>query len=154
MSVFASSSSVRRLLLKAVAAPLAALALASHAAAAYPDKPITLIVPFNAGTTPDIVSRLLADAIGRDIGQTMVVMNRVGASGIIGTQALINAPADGYTIAYANVATLAIWVSAVKRLWASTRVSSRRVNTASPTRATSGSSKMVVTKPRARNASA
>lgn len=116
MSVFASSSSVRRLLLKAVAAPLAALALAGHASAAYPDKPITLIVPFNAGTTPDIVSRLLADAIGRDIGQTMVVMNRVGASGIIGTQALINAPADGYTIAYANVATLAINQSLYKKL--------------------------------------
>ncbi|MGJ7503704.1 Bug family tripartite tricarboxylate transporter substrate binding protein [Variovorax sp. ZT5P49] len=96
----------RRWLFNVLAAPLATLALCGHAQAAYPDKPITLIVPFNAGTTPDIVSRLLADAVGRDLGQSVVVMNRVGASGIIGTQATIAAPADGYTIAYANVATL------------------------------------------------
>ncbi len=97
-------------------APAAALLFASHAFAAYPDRPITLIVPFNAGTTPDIVSRLLADAVSRDIGQSVVVMNRVGASGIIGTQAMINSPADGYTIAYANVATLAINQSLYKKL--------------------------------------
>src|SRR5690606_36970727 len=103
-----SLSPSRRLLLKGLAAPLAALALCSHAQAAFPDKAITLIVPFNAGTTPDIVSRLLADAVSRDIGQPVVVMNRVGASGIIGTQAVINAPADGYPIGFANVATLAI----------------------------------------------
>lgn len=109
MSLFpVSVSASRRLLLKGLAAPLAALALCSQAQAAFPDKPITLIVPFNAGTTPDIVSRLLAEAISRDIGQPVVVMNRVGASGIIGTQAVANAPADGYTIGFANVATLAI----------------------------------------------
>jgi tripartite-type tricarboxylate transporter receptor subunit TctC len=103
--------------LQALAAPAAALALgAVQAQGAFPDKPITLIVPFNAGTTPDIISRLLADAVSRDIGQSVVVMNRVGASGIIGTQALIAAPADGYTIAYANVATLAINQSLYKKL--------------------------------------
>lgn len=117
MSLFnASSPSSRRWLLKALAAPLAVLALCGHAQAAYPDKPITLIVPFNAGTTPDIVSRLLADAVGRELGQSVVVMNRVGASGIIGTQATIAAPADGYTIAYANVATLAINQSLYQKL--------------------------------------
>ena len=92
------------------------LLLSPHVFAAYPDRPITLIVPFNAGTTPDIVSRLLADAVGRDIGQQIVVMNRVGASGIIGTQAIVNAPADGYTIGFANVATLAINQSLYKKL--------------------------------------
>lgn len=94
----------------------AALLLSAQAFAAWPERPITLIVPFNAGTTPDIVSRLLADAVGRDIGQQIVVMNRVGASGIIGTQAIINAPADGYTIGFANVATLAINQSLYKKL--------------------------------------
>ncbi|MGC4244768.1 MAG: tripartite tricarboxylate transporter substrate-binding protein, partial [Herbaspirillum sp.] len=84
--------------------------------AAYPEKPITLIVPFNTGTTPDIVSRLLADAVGRDIGQPVVVLNRVGASGIIGTQAIAGAPADGYTIGFANTATLAINQSLYKKL--------------------------------------
>lgn len=117
MLFFASSlSSSRRLLLKGLAAPLAALALSSHAHAAFPDKPITLIVPFNAGTTPDIVSRLLAESVGRDIGQPVVVMNRVGASGIIGTQAVASAPADGYTIGFANVATLAINQSLYQKL--------------------------------------
>lgn len=96
--------------------PLAALALCSQAQAAFPDKPITLIVPFNAGTTPDIVSRLLADAVSRDIGQPVVVMNRVGASGIIGTQTVASAPADGYTIGFANVATLAINQSLYRKL--------------------------------------
>jgi tripartite-type tricarboxylate transporter receptor subunit TctC len=95
---------------------LTALTLCGHAQAAYPDKPITLIVPFNPGTTPDIVSRLLADAVGRDLGQSVVVINRVGASGIIGTQATIAAAADGYTIAYANVAILAINQSLYKKL--------------------------------------
>ncbi|XAH22481.1 tripartite tricarboxylate transporter substrate binding protein [Xylophilus sp. GW821-FHT01B05] len=99
-----------------LAVPAVALLFTAQAFAAYPDRPITLIVPFNAGTTPDIVSRMLAEAVGRDIGQSVVVTNRVGASGIIGTQALINAPADGYTIAYANVATLAINQSLYKKL--------------------------------------
>lgn len=111
-----SLSSSRRLLLKGLAAPLAALALSSHAHAAFPDKPITLIVPFNAGTTPDIVSRLLAESVGRDIGQPVVVMNRVGASGIMGTQAVASASADGYTIGFANVATLAINQSLYQKL--------------------------------------
>ncbi len=54
--------------------------------------------------------------MGRELGQSVVVMNRVGASGIIGTQATIAAPADGYTIAYANVATLAINQSLYQKL--------------------------------------
>lgn len=99
-----------------VALAAASLLVSTHVLAAWPDRPITLIVPFNAGTTPDIVSRLLADAVGRDIGQQIVVMNRVGASGIIGTQAIVNAPADGYTIGFANVATLAINQSLYKKL--------------------------------------
>jgi len=103
-------------LARSVALPAAALLLATGASAAYPDRPITIIVPFNAGTTPDILSRMVADQMGRDIGQSVVVLNRVGASGIIGTQALINSPADGYTIAYANVATLAINQGLYKKL--------------------------------------
>lgn len=103
-------------LLRGVALPAAALLLATSASAAFPDKPITIVVPFNAGTTPDLLSRVLADQMGRDLNQSVIVMNRVGASGIIGTQALIAAPADGYTIAYANVATLAINQALYKKL--------------------------------------
>lgn len=118
MSLFISSSARlhRRRWLRLLAAPLAALALCGQALAVYPEKPITLIVPFNTGTTPDIVSRLLADAVGRDLGQSVVVLNRVGASGIIGTQAIIAAPADGYSIGFANTATLAINQSLYKKL--------------------------------------
>ena len=103
-------------LARGVVLPAAALLLATGASAAYPDKPITIIVPFNAGTTPDILSRMLADQMGRDMGQSVIVMNRVGASGIIGTQALINSAPDGYTVAYANVATLAINQGLYKKL--------------------------------------
>lgn len=103
-------------LLRRISPIVAAMLLTANAFAAYPERPITLIVPFNAGTTPDIVSRLLADVVGHDIGQQIVVINRVGASGIIGTQAVINAPADGYTIGFANVATLAINQSLYKKL--------------------------------------
>jgi len=103
-------------LVRGLGLPAAALLLATSATAAFPDKPITIIVPFNAGTTPDLLSRVLADQMGRDLNQSVIVMNRVGASGIIGTQALITAPADGYTIAYANVATLAINQALYKKL--------------------------------------
>lgn len=103
-------------LLRRMSLTAAAMLLTANAFAAYPERPITLIVPFNAGTTPDIVSRLLADAVGHDIGQQIVVLNRVGASGIIGTQAVINAPADGYTIGFANAGTLAINQSLYKKL--------------------------------------
>ena len=94
--------------LRRLGAAVLSLGIALPALAAYPEKPITLIVPFNTGTTPDIVSRLLADAMGRELGQTVVVVNKVGASGLVGTQAVATAAPDGYTIAYANVATMAI----------------------------------------------
>ncbi|WP_420225642.1 Bug family tripartite tricarboxylate transporter substrate binding protein [Pigmentiphaga litoralis] len=84
------------------------LAAAASAFAVYPDHPVTIVVPFNTGTTPDIVSRVLAAEMARQTGGNYVVQNRTGASGIIGTQAVANATPDGYTIGFANVATLAI----------------------------------------------
>ncbi|MFM2348787.1 MAG: hypothetical protein RL654_3540 [Pseudomonadota bacterium] len=102
--------------LRRLGAAVLSLGIALPALAAYPEKPITLIVPFNTGTTPDIVSRLLADAMGRELGQTVVVINKVGASGLVGTQAVATAAPDGYTIAYANVATMAINQSLYKKL--------------------------------------
>lgn len=88
--------------------------LAAHAA--YPEHPVTIIVPFNTGTTPDIVSRLLAAEMAQQTGGNFVVQNRTGASGIIGTQAVANANPDGYTIGFANVATLAINQSLYSKL--------------------------------------
>jgi tripartite-type tricarboxylate transporter receptor subunit TctC len=92
----------------AVASAVLGLAVAATAQAAYPEHPVTIIVPFNTGTTPDIVSRVLAAEMTKQTGGNYVVQNRTGASGIIGTLAVANATPDGYTIGFANVATLAI----------------------------------------------
>ncbi|CAN7492608.1 tripartite tricarboxylate transporter substrate binding protein [Variovorax sp. LjRoot290] len=65
---------------------------------AWPSKPITLIVPFAAGVSPDVVARLLADRMGQALGQPIIVDNRAGASGIIGAELAAKAPADGYAL--------------------------------------------------------
>jgi len=77
-----------------------AMAWMTHAAAQspYPNRPITFILPFSAGGATDIVSRALADDMGKRLGQPIIVENRPGASGMIGTNAAAKAPADGYTV--------------------------------------------------------
>lgn len=77
------------------------------AVAAWPEKPVRLIVPTAPGGAPDIVARLFGEGLSRRLGQSVVVENRPGAGGNIGMQALTAAPADGYTIGYGNNATLA-----------------------------------------------
>ncbi|MFO1079129.1 MAG: tripartite tricarboxylate transporter substrate binding protein [Reyranellaceae bacterium] len=67
-------------------------------AQAYPSKPIRWIVPFAAAGNYDITSRLVGEAMGRLLGQTVVPDNRPGAGGLVGTEAAANAPADGYTV--------------------------------------------------------
>jgi tripartite-type tricarboxylate transporter receptor subunit TctC len=77
----------------------AALVIATPVAAqTYPSKPIRLVAPFPPGGSIDVVGRLLAAKLGESLGQQIVVDNRSGASGILGTEAVMNAPADGYTI--------------------------------------------------------
>jgi tripartite-type tricarboxylate transporter receptor subunit TctC len=78
-----------------------ALALAAPAAWAqgsWPNRPIRMIVPYTPGGATDAMARLAALKIGEGIGQTVVVENRPGANGVIGTSAVLQAPADGYTI--------------------------------------------------------
>jgi tripartite-type tricarboxylate transporter receptor subunit TctC len=87
--------------------PLTAL-LGAAANAEWPDAPIKLIVPYVAGSAPDVVLRPVAQAMGRELNATIVVENRGGASGMIGTQAAARALPDGNTIAFGNVVTLAI----------------------------------------------
>jgi tripartite-type tricarboxylate transporter receptor subunit TctC len=75
------------------------------AAAQYPDKPITVVVPFAAGGPTDVVTRLLGDHMSRTLGQTIIVENVGGAGGTIGMTRAALANPDGYTIAVGNTGT-------------------------------------------------
>jgi tripartite-type tricarboxylate transporter receptor subunit TctC len=85
----------------AFAATLAADTL--HAQPRYPDKPLRLVVGFASGGAADTVARVLADQLGKQLNQTVIVDNRTGASGNIATQAVLAAPADGYTLMFAGL---------------------------------------------------
>ena len=87
----------RTLLATLAAAPFATLASRS-AFAAYPDRPIRLIVPFAAGGNADLVGRLLAETMAPSLGQSLVVENRAGAGGSLGASAAASATPDGYTL--------------------------------------------------------
>ena len=69
---------------------------------AYPDRTISYIVPSSPGSSPDIVGRIMADALARILGQPVVVLNRSGAGGTIAAAAAAKAVPDGYTILQAN----------------------------------------------------
>jgi tripartite-type tricarboxylate transporter receptor subunit TctC len=107
-------ASRRRLLgglaLAAVAVPLGAFAQA------YPAKPITIVVPFAAGGTTDILARVIGQALTKDLGQSVIVDNRAGAGGNIGAQFAAKSPADGYTLFMGTVGTHAINQSLYKKL--------------------------------------
>src|SRR5437762_13626744 len=72
--------------------------LSDSALAQYPSKAIRLISPFPPGGSVDVVGRLLAAKLSESMGQQMVVDNRSGASGVIGTELVMNAAPDGYTL--------------------------------------------------------
>ena len=94
-------------------AGLAALSLVCHMgstawAQSYPNKPITLVVPYPAGGGADIVARLLAESMKPVLGQTVTVTNRPGGQGTIGTAEVLRSPADGYNIVLSAAATLTV----------------------------------------------
>ena len=95
--------------MKRFAAALVAVLLAVPVLAQdWPSKSVRVIVPFAAGATPDLVARLVADALHQELGQTFIVENRPGASGNIGTDAVAKAEPDGSTIGVSIGGPLAI----------------------------------------------
>src|SRR5512141_57494 len=75
--------------------------------AAYPEKPIRLIVPSAAGGAPDVLMRALAAQLSQQMGVAFVIDNKPGGSYVIGTMDLVKSAPDGYTLAYGNVVSLA-----------------------------------------------
>ncbi len=91
-----------------LAAGAAASSALSHTAKAqaYPVRAVRIIVPFAAGGTADILARLLGQQLSEQLGQPFVIENRVGAAGNVGTEAVVRAPADGYTLLLVTAANV------------------------------------------------
>ncbi|OGB03741.1 MAG: hypothetical protein A3E79_09575 [Burkholderiales bacterium RIFCSPHIGHO2_12_FULL_61_11] len=119
-STHSQSHSLARRTLLAAACTLGAAALILSPAAVvaqdYPSRPVKLIVPFGPGTTTDIVSRVIAEALAKPLGQAVIVENRAGAGGVIGSDLVAKSPADGYTLVMGTVGTHAINATLYKKL--------------------------------------
>jgi tripartite-type tricarboxylate transporter receptor subunit TctC len=91
---------------KLIVAVLAALAgLATAGAETFPSRPITIVCPFAAGGPTDALARVLADRMGKSLGQTIIVEDVTGAAGTIGVTRVVRAPPDGYTISIGHLGT-------------------------------------------------
>ncbi len=102
---------------KAALAATLAVGLACAASAQdFPTRPIRLIAPLAAGGVTDMAARLLAERAGKYLGQPMVVENRPGAGGLVGSGLVASAPADGYTILMGTIGTLAVSPSMYKKM--------------------------------------
>ncbi|MCZ8092654.1 MAG: tripartite tricarboxylate transporter substrate binding protein [Acidovorax sp.] len=110
----------RRQALSAVAAAALAgaglLGSSATLAQSYPTKPVTIVVPFAAGGTTDILARIIGQALTAELGQSVIVDNRAGAGGNIGGAMAAKAPADGYTLFMGTVGTHAINASLYKKM--------------------------------------
>src|SRR5512139_2841960 len=98
---------------------IAAVVLASCQVGAqenYPSKPVRWIVPYAPGGFADIRARKMGVDLAKALGQPVVIENRSGAGGTVGTDAVAKAPADGYTIGSGNLASMSVNVSLMKML--------------------------------------
>lgn len=102
--------------LRAAATGVGAMLLATAALANYPDKPIKLIVPYAPGGITDNLARALAEGIGRELKQPIIVDSRPGAGAMIGTGAAARSPADGYTLLMASNGSMTVTPLVTKKL--------------------------------------
>jgi tripartite-type tricarboxylate transporter receptor subunit TctC len=99
-------------MLKAMAVAASIFVAGSAFAQNYPTRPVKVIVPFAAGGSTDIIARITAQYLGKELGQPVIVENVGGAAGALGTMQVKNAAPDGYTLAIATVSTMIVYPAA------------------------------------------
>src|SRR5690606_27426216 len=110
---------MKKVLARKVAPLLAGMGLlfcSLSAQAAYPDKPIRLVVPFTPGGVTDVIARGVAQQMSKDLGQIIIVEHKPGVSGIIATVSLAKSASDGYTFLLAAVGQAVVNYHVYKRL--------------------------------------
>lgn len=107
---------IQRITRAFMAGMLGLLVTGNTVAQDYPNRPIRWIVPFSAGSGSDSAARLIADRLPAHLGQPVIIENRPGAGGVLGTEIASRAPADGYTLLWGGIAPLAINVTMQKKL--------------------------------------
>src|ERR1700761_3104003 len=103
-----------KMLMRFVIAAALVLAVLPAKAQNFPSRNIHIIVAYAAGGTGDIVARLIAQPLGEALGQTVVIENRAGATGAIGTQAVVSSPPDGHTLLLGQTGEISInqhWIA-------------------------------------------
>jgi len=98
-------NSIRRGVVFGVMGGMMAVLAGGASAQTYPDRTITMVVPFAAGGSTDLVARILAQKLTEQMGQTVVVENRAGAGGNIGAASVVKSSPDGYTVLYGTIST-------------------------------------------------
>jgi tripartite-type tricarboxylate transporter receptor subunit TctC len=107
---------LNRLLLLIMSCALNSLVLNAHAAESYPTKPVRMIVPFAPGGATDLTARVLAQKLSETWGKAIVIDNRSGAAGVVGTETVAKASPDGYTILFGLMTTHAVNPAMIKDL--------------------------------------
>jgi tripartite-type tricarboxylate transporter receptor subunit TctC len=103
-----AGSTNRRLGLRAAAAFLLVLSVPAAAESAWPERPLTVIVPYAAGAATDILARALAETLREQLGEQVVILNREGASSTVGAAAIAQAKPDGYTFGFTAIGPITI----------------------------------------------